>query len=526
MISNIDSPPPLDICSMIISPEKGTKKRRRHELEIREADSGMDLDGKGRAARSRSVNDLTSQELAVAQTVAIERLQQVLYVDIQYPFPGLDNTDAKSSPPATPTSRLRFEGHKSVSVSMNLDCDSRATPPAFVYIHHLDVFVPSALHHLVQFLQAHGLDNPGLFRQQGDFAKIAAIRKTIDQDGAPRAIERLHPADCIEVGTVLLNLLKEDDPILNTELHVAFKSILALNNSSSQRLPGSRICHPNQSTIRLLRDCLLLLAPSSRQSLQFLLDFLCQVLRRSSTTFKSRILGAVRLSAVVGPVLVGLHQIARPSSSHDHNKASFLLSTPVRQANSDWASNLAELLMYANGLVRDAPLSARPLSSPSPSPSPMSYSVLTLESALWRTNPTLEEAIHDHALLVSALGQRTPTKKSLANMTPKRKSRHSHTGAVNSSPFAAIKGSPVKPLGISGICARNLFAAPKPLALTDCLGTTSWPGSPVHSPTIQTRQLQNFLHSDGLQFTKSGHRSDPTSHDDLREPFPKRFKLW
>ncbi|KAJ3227532.1 hypothetical protein HK099_001683 [Clydaea vesicula] len=246
-----------------------------------------------------------------------------------------------------------------------------------IYVKAFDnLLIPKEIYYLTNFLLKYGLGKlQGLFEEKGDYEKKKKMAEKIREIGANLVVELLNESDCIELSWILLEILDNCKyPVIPEHLHIIFKGILALNNSSkSKRIPSASVLEPTLNIIKLLRDTMLLFPLKNRQLLQWLVGFLCRL--SSTSVAKGFSAAAKQLAQVWGPLLT---------------KKSCSTST-------DWSTSLIELLIHAHGLCE----------------------AVETDSVLWKINSTFEAEINER---LSAI--KTPRRTTNHfNMSSPRKTR-------------------------------------------------------------------------------------------------------
>jgi hypothetical protein len=317
----------------------------------------------------KSVNELDIMELQCARKIAAERLRNRLYLDIEdnvsdfsiktvatQGFAAYHETRStvgvaggnqfmRSTRPIANTSARGMEFSFTPS-STNIDMQDDDTDDTLDSFQVDNLTVPAFIFLSTKFLLKHGLGLDGLFQQSGSELKTTALKTKITgkcnanndlENGIGAVVEILSEKDSIELGVLLVEFLNSNKQVIPSHLHQLFKGILAINNSSNdpkRRLPSSTVLNPNEDSLRLLRDVLVLLPVDLRHILQWIISFLFQM----SKTAPSRSFNAAarQLAQVFGPSLTR-------TAAHDAQQ------TP-RRSNSDWSISLVELLIHSHEL--------------------------------------------------------------------------------------------------------------------------------------------------------------------------------
>ncbi|KAJ3018968.1 UNVERIFIED_CONTAM: hypothetical protein HDU68_010901 [Siphonaria sp. JEL0065] len=237
------------------------------------------------------------------------------------------------------------------------------------------------------------------------------------------------------------NLLSESSVRINLPTR-----ILALNNTSENRLPGATTPIPAESTIKLLRSILIMIESESRQILHYSLDFLRKICDCAKS--KANITTTAReIAKVFGPIFVGLNTLESRS----------VTATPNRTASVAWAETFCELLIYAHGLPTTASTNVvKPVVSSQHGTGGLAPArkILTRKksSLLWKIPSGLQDAINERAN-----AQKTPSRRSVmsVNVTPSRR-------AIGNS-VSRITGMAGQGGGGGGSSRRILFGSPKGL---------------------------------------------------------------
>ncbi|KAI9351473.1 hypothetical protein BDR26DRAFT_851124, partial [Obelidium mucronatum] len=241
--------------------------------------------------------------------------------------------------------------------------------------------------------------------------------------------------DAPELASLVLDVFKHRKPIFHVKFHGALKGILALNNTSENRLPGATTPLPTDSTIKLLRAILIMIESESRHILHYTLDFLRRVCDCSKT--KTNITSTAReLSRVFGPIFVGT----------DSSMQSVSATPSSRIGSVAWAETFCELLIYAHGLTTN---DTTPASGASAAKSNRKILVRRKPSVLWKVPSKLQDSINECVNL-----QKTPSRRSVmsANVTPSRRPMGTSVSRVIGQAGMPVSGSSSR---------RVLFGSPK-----------------------------------------------------------------
>ncbi|KAJ3409655.1 hypothetical protein HDV05_004313 [Chytridiales sp. JEL 0842] len=323
---------------------RGSRKRCREE-EVEEVEGeGMEVDkGNGRFADLRSVNSLHGEELEAARTIALERLQKILFVELEddptpdpCSSPTIPHTHILPIPSTFGTPKRAFS--TSTSSFLVSNTPSNKSTPATIST-RIGLTIPSFLYFTSEWLLEKCFLNPSnpsttsplIFTRSPDPARLEAIYAMIEKKGVGEAIKSVQEGCVVEVASMMVEFLRGRGGLLGGRYHQALKGVLSVNNASTARAPGSTVALPTESTIRLLRDVIVLLPRENRQTLQYLLSFLSKISKPNR--HKGKISLIRQLSTIFGPLLVGT------SSSKS------ITSTPSK---SNWEASICELLLYAN----------------------------------------------------------------------------------------------------------------------------------------------------------------------------------
>jgi hypothetical protein len=353
-----------------ISPLKQSRKRNRTE-QVEQPIKEMELDEN--KEHLKAISDLTLEQLQACQKIAVDQLRSSLFLTVELgPEPSSKNPFQKE-------------------VEMQEDYSP------FLISSPSEVTQFAPLLYSVSELFLKQRPNPSIISLQLDMTdKSQELKDRISRSVNEIVIER---QDTLELARIIVYILRETPDLIPPNLKIACQGILAINQAGGlgRKIEGTNIKSPNSMVKSLIRNVLLLLAPLSRQLLQFIINFCCRLC--SESTPKQRNSWARQLSSVFAYLL------------------SSYTSTNVRET---WAVFFFELLLHAHGLHVE--------------------SHLKLENReIWCIDEAYQQEIQQRKLT------RTPLRRSRNNLTTPRKSI-SRNGLINTPIGASLKRNLFRPL--------------------------------------------------------------------------------
>ena len=228
--------------------------------------TAMELDSaKENETDYKDINALSIQELRIAQTIALSKIERTLYIHISIPpIYGFNSDNVCNT--TNENALMKF-----VCLSCISDSSSSKRPPlgknnmiAFnlsslvrvdgIQIHNLRV--PSFLHHVSCYLLMSKDHLPnGIFNRSGDSQKTKKMLEMVHKDGILKVLSEIQQTDLIELGGLFLHFISNIPDIIPKDMHCIFKSILAINQATGKVDPHfySGVKMPTESTRKLIR---------------------------------------------------------------------------------------------------------------------------------------------------------------------------------------------------------------------------------------------------------------------------------
>ncbi|KAJ3331766.1 hypothetical protein HDU76_002264 [Blyttiomyces sp. JEL0837] len=477
-----------------------TPSRKRPREQEDEQDDRMELDQSH--VTLPLITGLSAEEDRAAKSLAIERLKNVLFVDpddLKVPNEEDSFIFTQNRPPFIPP----FISTSSTSHQLPSTIRTRN-----------NLIIPSFLYYLIEWVTTHSLKDskwsPNLLSITPSRERIESVMSMIGASGLVTTLGSLTANSTIEVLFLLTEYLRGFPAIFKKNHFPVLRGILSLNNATGRsRVAGGSVCIPTETTIKLLRDAILLLSASSRGLLYYLLDFLNDISRASESTSKSTTLRQIAQN--FGPLLIG------ESRKTVHMSAS----------KNEWSTALCELLMHAHGVTIGRISNSTPTSS---------TTSIGSTSLLWKVSSSLKDQIKKKMTV-----SRTPSRASCSPMMSPRGSKSMPRTIANQASKRLFTPSPKKPLVLQQspgspkldllIAAAGLITSagvsransPEPFGRGSLFGenNSAGSGSPVRSGSDDVGTAQ--MASPNFVMKSLNLHMDPSAVTD-RQTFCKRLR--